>query len=48
MKSTIAITILVDVVNGAAAKWEANGRNTQMIHGGAIDCTDPPIHKTEA
>ncbi|MCY4366431.1 MAG: SDR family NAD(P)-dependent oxidoreductase [Chloroflexi bacterium] len=33
----------VAVVIGATSKWQADGRNTQMIHGGAIDDSDLPV-----
>ena len=33
----------VAVVIGATSKWQADGRNTQLIHGGAIDDSDLPV-----
>ena len=33
----------VAVVIGATSKWQADGRNTQMIHGGVIDDSDLPV-----
>ena len=33
----------VAVAIGATSIWQADGRNTQMIHGGVIDDSDLPI-----
>ena len=33
----------VAVIIGATSKWQADGRNTQLIHGGAIDDSDLPV-----
>ena len=33
----------VAVVIGATSKWQADGRNTQLVHGGAIDDSDLPV-----
>lgn len=33
----------VAVVIGATSKWQSDGRNTQLIHGGEIDDSDLPI-----
>jgi NAD(P)-dependent dehydrogenase (short-subunit alcohol dehydrogenase family) len=33
----------VAVVVGATSKWQADGRNTKLAHGGAIDDTDVPV-----
>ena len=34
---------LVAVVIGATSKWQSDGRNTRLIHGGEIDDSDLPI-----
>ena len=33
----------VAVVIGATSKWQSDGRNTQLIHGGEIDDSDLPV-----
>ena len=33
----------VAVVIGATSKWQSDGRNTRLIHGGEIDDSDLPI-----
>ena len=33
----------VAVVIGATSKWQSDGRNTQLVHGGEIDDSDLPI-----
>ena len=33
----------VAVVVGATSKWQSDGRNTQMIHGGTLDDSDLPV-----
>src|SRR3546814_20000597 len=33
----------VAVVIGATSKWQADGRNTRLAHGGAIDDRDLPV-----
>jgi len=33
----------VAVVVGASSKWQSDGRNTKLIHGGAIDDSDVPV-----
>ena len=31
------------VVIGATSKWQADGRNTRLVHGGAVDDSDLPV-----
>ena len=33
----------VAVVVGATSKWQADGRNTKLAHGGPVDDSDLPI-----
>lgn len=33
----------VAVVIGASSKWQSDGRNTKLVHGGAIDDADLPV-----
>ena len=33
----------VAVIVGATSKWQSDGRNTQMIHGGTLDDSDLPV-----
>ncbi len=33
----------VAVVIGATSKWQADGRNTQLVHGGELDDSDLPV-----
>src|SRR4029077_16811390 len=33
----------VAVVVGATSKWQADGRNTKLIHGKAVDDSDLPV-----
>ena len=33
----------VAVVIGATSKWQSDGRNTQLVHGGEIDDSDLPV-----
>ncbi len=33
----------VAVIIGATSKWQADGRNTRLVHGGAVDDTELPI-----
>ena len=33
----------VAVVIGATSKWQSDGRNTHLVHGGAIDDSDLPV-----
>ena len=33
----------VAVVIGATSKWQADGRNTKLAHGGAVDDRDMPV-----
>ena len=33
----------VAVVVGATSKWQADGRNTKLVHGGEVDDSDLPV-----